>query len=121
MNKPNTLNLSNLTVEQLRKWGFKVRVNHSRYPMSNPGVLFTIFEFNQMKARGEKIEFTTKGGQTILEVTTPDGAQYHGEAKCSTQDNFCYKAGVALALSRLIKVGGYPTVNTPLDKQNFPA
>lgn len=71
------------TVKSLRQSGYKVRVNHQR------------------KMQGE--ELSPFGGLTRIEITTPEGKDLAGEAKCSTKDNYNKKIGVSIALGRALK------------------
>lgn len=81
-----------LTIEKLRKAGFKVRVMHTRnYDMIKKG-------FGEPFPR-----LSCKGGTTKIEVTTPDKVHtYFGFAKCSLQDSFDRKLGNSIALGRAI-------------------
>jgi hypothetical protein len=80
-----------MNVEQLRKSGYKVRVIHSRRGKTmqrmDGGVVQTLSE---------------RGGQTIVQVRTPDGEELEGVAVCSTKDNFNRRLGVKIALGRAL-------------------
>jgi len=85
------------TVKELRQSGYKVRVHHFR-------------KFNDLFA----LDFhNPKGGSTEIEVTSPEGIYVKAEAKCSDQDNFCRKTGVAIALGRALKLLEEERVNQP--------
>lgn len=73
-------------VEKLRKSGFKVRVKHYR-----------LMNLDGIKARG---------GKTLVEVTTPDGENLVGMARCSRNENFNKRLGVRIALGRAFKNKG---------------
>jgi hypothetical protein len=73
-----------MNVEQLRKSGYKVRVIHSRRNVA--GAL------------------SERGGQTIVQVRTPNGEELEGVAVCSTKDNFNRRMGLKIALGRALTV-----------------
>lgn len=74
-----------MTVEDLRKDGYKVKVHHHRK-----------FNLDGINSRG---------GKTIVEVTTPDGATtFTGVARCSRKENFNKRLGVRIALGRALKI-----------------
>jgi hypothetical protein len=73
-----------MTIEHLRKAGYKVRVHHHR------------------KAGLEGIN--SRGGKTVVEVTTPEGATLVGMSRCSRKENFDKRLGVRIALGRAMKL-----------------
>lgn len=73
-------------VERLRKSGFKVRVKH--YRLTNQ---------DGIKSRG---------GKTVVEVTTPEGENLVGMSRCSRNENFDKRLGVRIALGRAFKKKG---------------
>lgn len=87
------MNLSNQTVEQLRKSGHKVQIHHFRVHngMENPA--------DMLKKAG--VMPSPKGGKTEVKVKLPDGKEVFGVAKCSLVDCFNKKLGVRIALGRL--------------------
>ena len=70
-------------VEYLRKSGYKVRVKH----------------FRKMSPEGIR----ARGGKTLVEITTPDGENLVGLARCSRNENFNKRLGVRIALGRALK------------------
>jgi len=81
-----------LTVQNLRRLGYKVKVWHSRYYIEKNcmGDIFT--------------ELDPHGGMTEVEVYDFDTQQsYKGVAYCSVKDNYCRKLGVKIALGRALK------------------
>ncbi|NBT35661.1 MAG: hypothetical protein EBT03_09020 [Betaproteobacteria bacterium] len=72
-----------MTIEELRKGGYKIRVHHHR------------------KVGAEGIN--ARGGKTVVEVTTPDGTTLIGMSRCSRKENFDKKMGVRIALGRALK------------------
>lgn len=72
-----------MTVEELRKSGYKVRVHHHR--------------------RSSVDGVNSRGGKTVVEVTTPDGKTLYGYARCSRKENFNKRLGVRIALGRALK------------------
>lgn len=97
---------SNLTVEELRKAGFKVRISHFR----------TIKRCKEYFTRSEIAKDPTlfadlshAGGKTVAEVRDLDGNEYYGESICSAKDSFCYKRGVRVSLGRAINKMNIPS------------
>lgn len=45
-------------------------------------------------------EYNPKGGNTIIEVTTPDGRNVIGTSKCSDKESWNRKMGNQIALGR---------------------
>ena len=70
-----------LTVEYLRKSGYKIAVHHHR-----------------KKDRDGLIK--PKGGKTVLIIDSPCGQHFEGIAKCSNEDNYDKKLGIRIALGR---------------------
>lgn len=73
-------------VERLRKDGYKVRVKHYRR-VNSDGVI-------------------SRGGKTLVEVTTPEGLNLVGMSRCSRKENFNKRLGVRIALGRAFKNKG---------------
>lgn len=86
-----------LTVHELRKRGYKVRVIHSR-----------VYYYEHYCAKGNGV-LQQKGGNTHVEITTPDNINISGTAFCSDKDNYNRKLGVKIALGRALKYLGLPT------------
>jgi hypothetical protein len=74
-----------MTVHDLRKNGYKVRILHHR--KSDNRVLGAV------KARG---------GMTVVQITTPDGVDLEGQSKCSDKDLYDKKLGVKVAIGRAL-------------------
>lgn len=72
-----------MTVDTLRKSGFKIKVYHHR-KMNTEGI-------------------NARGGKTVVEVTTPDGNNFVGISRCSRKENFNKRLGVMIALGRAMK------------------
>lgn len=88
-----------LTVHELRKRGYKVRVRHNR-----------CFSWRHCVAGGAVPIPMSKGGSTEVLVTYPDGnASVVGVAECNPKDDFNRKRGVRIALGRALKHMGMPT------------
>lgn len=83
------------TIKQLRYAGYKVRVLQKRkYKKIN-------------KIDGVYEELSPKGGETYIEVTTPDKTITRaGESICSMEDHYDRKKGNQIALGRAIKALG---------------
>jgi hypothetical protein len=99
--------IENQTVANLRKNGFKVKVQHQRFTsgLSIDGKtrylegmqLRPEYELRQMK-----LSFEPKGGFTKVSVTRlADKAEFIGESRCSESDTYNRKLGVSIALGRL--------------------
>jgi hypothetical protein len=79
------------TIAQLRRSGYKVRVLHSRPKMSI------------QKIGGVMTEYNPKGGNTIIEITTPDGRNAIGSSECSDKDSWNRRLGNQIALGRAME------------------
>lgn len=71
-----------MNVEELRKSGYKIRVHHHR-KVNEGGI-------------------NSRGGKTVVEVTTPDGRTLVGVSRCSRKENFNKRLGVRIALGRAL-------------------
>lgn len=69
-----------MTIEELRKAGYKIRVHHNR-KLCPDGI-------------------NARGGKTVVEVTTPDDTTLIGMSRCSRKENFNKRMGVRIALGR---------------------
>lgn len=72
-----------MTVKSLRQSGFKVRVLHRRNLLQDGTP-------------------SCKGGSTTVEITTPEGKDVSGTAKCRQDERFDRKLGVKIALGRAL-------------------
>lgn len=70
------------TVEQLRQKGCRVRVHHNRLIDTRD---FSIFP---------------RGGNTMVEITLPDGTELTGTSKCSDKDNYDKKIARTICIGR---------------------
>jgi hypothetical protein len=52
------------------------------------------------KIGGVMTEYSSKGGTTIIEVTSPDGRNAIGTSKCSEKESWNRKMGNQIALGR---------------------
>lgn len=83
---------STLSIKNLRRRGWKVRVMHSRH------------YFLKDRLNGASTEISAKGGITLIEITSPDKTiNASGKAVCSDEDNYDRKVGNAIALGRAWK------------------
>ena len=93
------------TIHQLRKSGYKVRINHKRY-YAKYG-LFSKKEAEEMVLNqywGDcKNKINPKGGYTAIEITTPTGENFKSEAACSKKDSFNRKIALRICLGRISK------------------
>ena len=74
-----------MTIHDLRKAGYKVRVLHFRN--DHDSILG---------------EFHPKGGRTVVQITTPDGQNLEGRANCSKKERYNKRVGVQVALGRAL-------------------
>jgi hypothetical protein len=80
------------TIKNLRRRGWKVRVLHQRN------------HFLRNRLDGTSSEVSAKGGQTEIQLTSPDGEfNVCGKSICSEEDNYDRKVGNAIALGRAWK------------------
>jgi hypothetical protein len=79
-------------IKQLRQAGYKVRVLHKR-------------NYNKInKIGGISMVVNPKGGETFIEITTPDKSlTTAGASICSNKDLFNRRTGNKIALGRAIK------------------
>ena len=83
--------MNELSVAELRKKKYKVEVHHSRVTT----------ERHRFGGISEEIE--PRGGVTHVRITTPDGEELKGVARCSLKDNYNKRLGVKIALGRALK------------------
>ena len=109
------------TVKQLRESGYKVRVIHSRrFLYIRDGKVNSINlsrkEFDDLKLSDDKKEsimegLQGRGGETRVEILTPEGKEIWGGASCSIRDSYNKRTGVSLALKRALEAESLPTLN----------
>lgn len=80
-----------MTVHELRKQGFTVKVRHTR-----------IYSETQ-KLDGISYDVLPKGGLTDVAIYKDNAFLANGMAKCSDHDNYCKKLGTKIALGRAVK------------------
>lgn len=100
MNADNGLVLdNNVTVESLRKAGFKLRVKHIRKLVSRGHApMYSIRDL------GMQEDIVNNGGVTEVMLTTPDAKiTVTGVAECGKKDQYNKKIGVQYAISRALK------------------
>jgi hypothetical protein len=86
-----------MTVQELRKQGFKVRVLHSR--LYNGYHKWQVGDREHVKNYGP-LDPDPKGGSTEIVIDSPTGEHYRGTAICSRKENYNKKMGVRIALGR---------------------
>lgn len=90
-----------ITVESLRKQGYKVRVIHERWiPDEEGSAGMGLHSRHAAEYYGLDWLPTPTGGNTIIQITTPEGDSLEGFAECSFAENFDRKFGIQLALAR---------------------
>lgn len=110
-----------VTVEQLRREGYKVRVTHVRDTIAQDddwNWLFSRYEYEE-KLKSGKLDFATRpsqvvfskkygdvvlphGGFTHVEVTTPDGQTVSAKYNFPRKKPFVRKEGTKIALFRAL-------------------
>lgn len=98
------------TVYSLRKNGSKVRVIHRRFyrvfdemERRTKDVLLSRFEATaQLSPIDVERGLLPKGGETVIELTTPEGDNFRGVAECSLSDHFNRKTGLLKAIGRTL-------------------
>lgn len=91
-----------ITIHQLRKNGWKVRVNHFRVNSATGEVL----PIKQFVENGMQNQIAPKGGRTQIEVTTPENENHAVEVNCYFKDAYNRKLGLIKCLGKL--VGKFP-------------
>lgn len=89
--------MKNPTVEELRKSGYKIRITHFRNLFNYSYVGYP----KDYNAKGNDI--CPRGGETVVQLTTPEGKDIATTALCNLADNYNKKIGVAIALGRALK------------------
>jgi hypothetical protein len=89
----------NMTIQQLRNSGYKVRVLHNR--LYNGYYKWQVGSKPNQSVHGyAPIDPDTKGGSTQIVIDSPHGNHYEGLAICSKKENYNKKLGVRIALGR---------------------
>jgi hypothetical protein len=103
------------TIQEARKAGFKVTVNHLRFPEGFCSFHHQIRALLRKWSNAEsdydlckltsydKTPMDARGGKTIVEISK-DGKECFGVAYCSLKDNYCRKIGAEQALERALAV-----------------
>jgi len=87
-----------MTIQQLRNYGYRVKVLHHRLYNG-----YYKWQVGSKPAGGYGyglIDPDTKGGSTHVIIDSPNGKRYEGLAICSKRDNYNKKLGVRIALGR---------------------
>lgn len=87
-----------MTIQELRKDGYKVRVLHNR--LYNGYYKWQVGSKSTSDHGYGPIDPDTKGGSTQIVVDSPSGEHYEGLAICSKKENYNKKLGVRIALGR---------------------
>ena len=92
------------TIHQLRKSGYKVRINHLRYVSDYLISKREIDKYNDERQLNLSMKNADpKGGYTTIEITTPMGENFKSEAACSKKDSFNRRIALQICLGRLAK------------------
>lgn len=104
----NTMNNMNL-IHNIKNLGYKVRIRHYRTLIGKNGSVMGLTRY-QRKNRECKQDIFDRGfqigqfgGQTVAELTMPDGSMSVGEARVFHKDNYNYRLGTAIAVGRALK------------------
>lgn len=100
-----------ITVESLRRDGYKVRVNHKRDYFKeeiNPytgdiSIVYRRMSDIEAKNSAPDAQLDSFGGETVVEITTPDNRNLRGVASCNPNDQFNRKLALRIALGRALK------------------
>lgn len=92
-----------ITVQSLRRQGYKVRVIHRRDYISYDTVTRMTAKEAEIAASIYNYRLDSFGGHTRIEITTPDNKELVGEAYCNPTDQFNRKLAVRIALGRALK------------------
>lgn len=91
-----------MTVHELRKNGYKVRVIHIRekiYKLIKVELEESYDFFYSPIYLGQ----SSKGGKTVIHLRTPEGEEFVGVSYCHPEDNYNKKEGVKKALQRALE------------------
>jgi hypothetical protein len=103
-----------MTVEDLRKDGYKVRVIHSRY--YHRKVYYDdvpeLLNKRELESFNENIsepfdylvceDILARGGRAVVDITCPDGTELQGVSECSVDENYNRKKGITIAIGRAL-------------------
>lgn len=108
-NKENSEIAKQPTIKELRQKGYKVRVTRARIENSvlnkkTPQEIRENYNFYlQLENTIEGSYRSPKGGQTLIQLRTPDGREVSGSSLCSPTDQFNRKLGNEIALKRALE------------------
>ena len=94
-------------VTALKGQGFRVKASHSRFyrEYAQTRINFVLVPNSEVVslAKDGLKHALPKGGETVVEITSPGGVKYFGAARCSLADTFNKHTGYATALRRALK------------------
>jgi hypothetical protein len=93
------------TVAELRRMGYKVRVNHNRWYLDEVNGVWDLLPRHMVEEMPDVYDSSKPdccGGMTEIELSTPDGKTVKTVAECADVDGFCKKTGVNIALKRAL-------------------
>lgn len=94
-------------MDKLREAGYHVKVTHRRrFHTWEPDASALLSRFEAEKADVAWSRVAQCGGETVVQVTAPDGTTSLGVASCSVSDAFCNATGLKIALRRAMD--GFP-------------
>lgn len=97
-------------VAQLRKQGYKVKIEHFRLTKLGMMPVRKLREMNEALTRQqtERVAVMPNGGKVRAEITKPDQTVIVGESECSLLDNFNTTTGTCIALGRAVAALAIP-------------
>ena|ERR1041384_6240872 len=95
------MNIKNMSIHELRKANFKVRVTHRR-KLGKDNCLDPLMDMKTIREANLQDKINAKGGCSTIEVTTPDGKDYMATAKCNPKDVFNRKLAIKKCLGRIV-------------------
>lgn len=92
-----------MILDKLKSEGYDVRVTHLRRWIPKNGGSPVLSTRNQIISADGNMEYAmATGGETKVEVTSPDGRKASAFAVCSDKDNFNRKIGLNIAVGRAL-------------------
>ena len=89
-------------LQKLRNSGYSVKVQHKR-PWFNGCEVKMATRHEILSNDGCFESVSQNGGETTVEITTPEGRTYVGVATCSAKDAFNRKLGLKIAIGRALE------------------
>jgi hypothetical protein len=91
------------SVQILRQSGYKIRVTHKRKIDKIVNNVYDVMSLYDIRQNNLQSLTLPKGGQTTIEVTTPDKKDYTIHSYCNEADTYNRRIGVNICIGRLVK------------------